>query len=65
MGRAYRKLGKRGGKTPLGRPRRRWEDNIKISLIEIRLESVYWTYRAQGRENWRAVLSTVIEFFVS
>jgi hypothetical protein len=46
MGRTCRKLGKPGGKRPLGRPSRRWEDNIKNSVIEIRLESVYWTYRA-------------------
>jgi hypothetical protein len=43
MDRTYRKLGKPGRKRPLGRPGRRWEDNIKISFIEIRLESVCWS----------------------
>jgi len=46
MGRACRNLGKPGGKRTLGIPSRRWEDNIKVSLTEIRLESVCWTYWA-------------------
>jgi hypothetical protein len=51
-----------GGKRPLGRPRRRWEYNIKMELQEIR--GGYWMELAQDRDRWRALLGTVRNFRV-
>jgi hypothetical protein len=51
----YRVLvGKPEIKGPLGRPRRRWEDNIKLDLREIRIDGASWIRLAQGRVQWRA-----------
>jgi hypothetical protein len=47
------------GKRPLGRPRRRWEDGIRIDLREIGLGIVDWIRLAQNRDRWRAVVSAV------
>ena len=56
----YRVLvGKPEGKRPLGRPRRRWEDNIKIDLQEVGGSCVDWTEFAQDRDRWRALVGTV------
>jgi hypothetical protein len=53
----YRLLvGKPEGKRPLGRPRRRWIDNIKMVLLEIRLNVVDWIGLAQDRYRWRALV---------
>jgi hypothetical protein len=53
---AYRILvGKPEGKRPLGRPRRRWVDNIKMYLKEIGWDGVDWIELAQGRDQWRAL----------
>jgi hypothetical protein len=49
-----------GGKKPLGRPRRRLEENIKMYIWEIELDSVEWIYVAQNRDQWRAVVNTVM-----
>jgi hypothetical protein len=50
----YRLLvGKSKGKRPLGRPRRRWIDNIKVDLLEIGLGDVDWIGLAQDRYRWR------------
>jgi hypothetical protein len=49
-----------GLKEPLGRPRRRWEDNIKIDLREIGFRDVDWIYLAWDRDTWRAVVNTVM-----
>jgi hypothetical protein len=50
----YRLLvGKPEGKRPLGRPRRRWIDNIKMNLLEIELNVVDWIGLAQDRYRWR------------
>jgi hypothetical protein len=50
----YRVLvGKPEGRRPLGRPRRRWEDNIKIDLQEVRRGGMEWIYLAQDRDRWR------------
>jgi hypothetical protein len=58
---AYRILvGKSEGKRPLGRPRRRWEDNIKINLTEIGWDAMDWIDLAQDRDRWRAVVNTVM-----
>jgi hypothetical protein len=57
----YRLLvGKREGMRPLGRPRRRWIDNIKIDLLEIELNVVDWICLAQDRYRWRALANVVM-----
>jgi hypothetical protein len=61
----YRLLvGKPEGKRPLGRPRRRWIDNIKMDLLEIGLNVVYWIRLAQDRYRWRALVNSVINLQV-
>ena len=56
----YRVLvGKSVGKRPLGRSRRRWEDNIRMDLQEVGLGYEDWTGRAQDRDRWRALVSAV------
>jgi hypothetical protein len=52
------------GKRPLGRPRRRWIDNIKMGLLEIGLNVVDWTGLAQDRYRWRALVNSVMKFRV-
>jgi hypothetical protein len=49
---------------PLGRPRRRWEDNIKRYLQEVGGDCGNWMERAQDRDKWRALVSTVMNFGV-
>jgi hypothetical protein len=48
------------GKRPLGRPRRRWEDNIKIDLQEVGCGGMDWIGLAQDTDSWRAILNAVI-----
>jgi hypothetical protein len=48
----------------LGRPRRRWVDNIKMGLREIEWDGVDWIDRAQDRDQWRALVNTVLNFRV-
>jgi hypothetical protein len=56
----YRVLvGKPEGKRPLGKPRRRWEDGVKMNLRETDRECVEWIHLAQDRDRWRAVVKTV------
>jgi len=56
-------VGKPEGKRPLGRPRRRWEDNIKMDLREVgRGED--WMELAQDRDRWRELVNTVMNFRV-
>ena len=57
-------LGKPEGKRPLGEPRLRWEDNIKMDLHEVRRGSGDWMELAQDRDRWRALVSTVMNFRV-
>jgi hypothetical protein len=52
-------VGKPEGKRPLGRPRRRCVDNIKMDLREIRWDGVDWIDIAQDKGQWRALVSTV------
>jgi hypothetical protein len=52
-------VGKPEGKRALGRPRRRWEDNIKIDVQEVGGGGGDWMELAQGRDRWRALVSTV------
>jgi hypothetical protein len=56
---AYRILvGKPEGKSPLGRPRRRWVENIKMDLGEIGWDGIDWIDLAQDRDQWRALVNT-------
>jgi hypothetical protein len=57
-------MGKPEGKRPLGRPRRRWEDGIRMDLREIVWGSVEWIQLAQDRDRWRALVSTVMNLRV-
>ena len=57
-------VGKPEGKRPLGRPRLRWEDNIKMNLQEVGRGCGDWMELAQDRERWRALVSTVMNFRV-
>jgi hypothetical protein len=62
---AYRILvGKPEGKRPLGRPRRRWVDNIIMELGEIGWDSRDWIEVAQDRDQWRALVNTVMNLRV-
>jgi hypothetical protein len=57
----YRVLvGKPKGKRPLGRPRHRWEDNIKMDLNEVVCGGVDWMELAQDRDRWRALVNVVM-----
>jgi hypothetical protein len=61
----YRVLvGKRERKIPLGRPRRRWEDNIKMDFQKVGCRGMYWIVLAQDRDMWRALVSTVKKVWV-
>ena len=57
-------VGKPEGKKPLGRPRRRLEDNIKMDIQEVGRGYGDWMELAQDRDKWRALLSTVMNFGV-
>jgi hypothetical protein len=58
---AYRILvGNPEGKRPLGRPRRRWENNIRVERREIGWDGIDWIDLAQDRYQWRADVSTVM-----
>ena len=57
-------VGKPEGKRPLGIPRRRWEDNIKIDLQEVGGGRGDWMELVQDRERWRALVGTVRDFRV-
>jgi hypothetical protein len=53
-------MGKREGKRPLGRPRRRWEDNIRMDLREIRWGGMDWIDLAQDRDQWKVLVNTLM-----
>ena len=57
-------VGKSEGKRPLGRPRRRWVDNIRIDLQEVRCGHVDWIGLAQDRDSWRTLVSAVMNLGV-
>jgi hypothetical protein len=57
-------MGKPEGKTPLGRSRRRWEDNIKIDLTETEFSGIDWIGLDQDRDRWRALVYTVMKLQV-
>jgi len=56
-------VGKPEGERPLGRPRRRWEDNIKVDLREVEVGGD-WIELAQDRDRWRALVNKVMNFRV-
>jgi hypothetical protein len=57
-------VGKLEGRRPLGRPWRRWENNIKMDLREAGWGSIDWISLAQDRDRWRALVNTVMNFRV-
>jgi hypothetical protein len=58
-------VGKPEGKRLLGRPRRRWEYNIRMDLQEVGCGGKDWIGLARDRDRWRAIISTVMNFRVS
>jgi len=56
--------GKREGKRPLGRPRHRQEDNIKLDLQEVVSGGKDWIDLAQDRDRWQVLVNTVMNFWV-
>jgi hypothetical protein len=63
---AYRILvGKAEGKKPLGRPRRKWVDTIKMDHREIGWDGMHWIDLAQDRDQWMALVNTVMNLRVS
>ena len=57
-------VGKPEGKRPLGRPRRRWEDNIKMDFQEVGYGGMDWIELAQDRDRWRALMNAVMNLRV-
>jgi hypothetical protein len=57
-------VGKPERKRPLGRPRRRWVNNIKMDLKDIRWDGMDWIDLAQDRDQWRALVNTAMNFRV-
>ena len=57
-------MGKPEGKRPLGRPRRRWEDNITMDLQEVGCGGVDWIELAQDRDRRRAFVNAIMNFWV-
>jgi hypothetical protein len=55
---------KAGSKRPLGRPRCRWEDNIKMGLREMGLDGANWIQLVQDRDQWWAFLNTVMNLWI-
>jgi hypothetical protein len=61
----YRVLvGRPKGKRPVGRPRNRWEDNLKLDLREIGINGANWIQLAQDRVQWRAFVNMVMNLRV-
>jgi hypothetical protein len=57
-------MGKPEGKRPLGRPRYRWEDGVRMDFLEIGLGSVDWIQLAQDRDRWGLLVNTVMNLRV-
>ena len=57
-------MGKPEGKRPLGRPRLRWEDNVKMDFQEVGCGSMDWIELTQGRDRWRALVNAVMNLRV-
>ena len=63
--RVYRVLvGKPEGRRPLGRPKRRWVDNIRTDLQEVECRYMDWIWLAQDRDRWRTLVSAVMNLRV-
>jgi hypothetical protein len=58
-------MGKSEGKRPLGRPKRRWVDNIKMDILELGWADVEWIGLPQDRNRWRALVNSVLKLWVS
>ena len=52
------------GNNALGRPRRRWEDNVRMDLKEIGIDTKNWVHSAQDRDYWRALVNVALKFWV-
>ena len=57
-------VGQPEGTRPLGRPRHRWEDNIKMDLQEVGCGGIDWIELAQDRDRWRALMNVVMNLYV-
>ena len=57
-------MGRHEGKRPLGRPRRRWENNIKMDLQEVGCGGMGWIELVQDRDRWQALVNAVMNFRV-
>jgi len=57
-------VGKPEGKRPLGRPRRRWEDNIRMDLQEVGCKGMDWIRLFQDRDRWRELVTAVMNIRV-
>jgi hypothetical protein len=57
-------VGIREGRRPLGRPRRRWLDNIRMDLVEVGWVGVDWIGLAQDRDRWRTLVNSVLNLRV-
>ena len=57
-------IGKHTGKIPLRRPRRRWEDNIRMDFEEIGINAGNWVGSAQDRDYWRALVNAALKYRV-
>jgi hypothetical protein len=57
-------VGKPEGRKPLGRPRRRWEDNTEMNLKELRYAVMGWLEQAQDRDRWRPLVNAVMTLLV-
>jgi hypothetical protein len=58
-------VGRPEGRRPLGRPRRRWVDNIRMDLVEVGWGDVYWIGLTQDRDRWRALVNSVLNLRVA
>jgi hypothetical protein len=58
-------VGKPEGKSPVGRPRRRWVDNIEMDLTEVGWDGMDWIDLGQDSDQWRALVNTAIKLRVS
>jgi hypothetical protein len=62
---AYRLLvGKPEGKRPLGRPKRKWVDNIRMDIVELGWSDVVWVCLAEDKDRWRALVNSVLNLRV-